>query len=108
MLEDEISQLQAGLAQYCSRHYVSPDELLGTWLDYPELTVRRRPDPRFTPNLAAESFLIHNGVNVFGEITCVAGRLDDLAEQGSWFVAAAMAGRPAQVPGQASEQEATE
>jgi hypothetical protein len=38
------------------------------------------------PNLAWESFLIHNGVNVFGDITCVTGLPEDLAQQGARFV----------------------
>lgn len=33
------------------------------------------------------SFLVDNGATVFGEIVCVAGRLDDLADQGPWFAA---------------------
>ncbi len=80
----EIARLRAGLDEFCARNRTDPDTLLATWLDYKELTVRRRHATE-PPNLAVESFLIHNGVNVFGDITCVAGRPEDLAEQGSWF-----------------------
>ncbi|MGQ0837494.1 hypothetical protein [Actinokineospora sp.] len=86
MGQAERNLLRAGLDQYCAGHQVSPEELLANWLDHPELTVRRRPGSTEQPNLAVESFLIHNGVNVFGEIVCVAGaRPEDLAAQGSWF-----------------------
>ena len=89
MTSEEIGRLRAGLDEFCVRHQTDPDTLLATWLDFSELTVRRRPDPGATPNQAVESFLIHNGINVFGDITCVAGRPEDLAEQGAWFVRAA-------------------
>lgn len=83
---DERARQRAGLDDYCTRHAVTPEELLATWLDRPDLTVRRRPGARTAPDLAVESFLIHNGVNVFGDIVCVAGRPEDLAAQGARFV----------------------
>ncbi len=86
MTSGEIERLRAGLDDFCASHHTDPDTLLRTWLDYEELTVRRRHDPGAVPNLAVESFLIHNGVNVFGEITCVAGRPEDLAAQGPQFL----------------------
>lgn len=82
----ERARLRAGLLEFCARYDVTPSALLATWCDYPELTIRRRPGAVAAPNLAVESFLIHNGVNVFGEIVCVAGRAEDLAAQGAWFV----------------------
>ena len=81
----ELERLRAELLGYCDRHGVTPEELLKTWTGHPDLTVRRRPGSAETPNRAAESFLIHNGINVFGDIVCVAGRADDLARQGPWF-----------------------
>lgn len=81
----ECARLSAGLAEYCARRQVSPAALLATWMDFPDLLVRRTPGSATAPNLAVESFLIHNGVNVFGEIVCVAGRPADLAAQGPWF-----------------------
>lgn len=62
--------------------------MVKTWLDYPQLTVRRLPGAPEASDLAVESFLIYNGVNVFGEIVCVAGRPEDLAQQGPQFVPA--------------------
>ncbi len=88
MTGGEIDRLRAVLDAFCASHQTDPDTLLATWQDFSELTVRRRHDPAATPNLAVESFLIHNGVNVFGDIVCVASRPEDLASQGAWFVRA--------------------
>ena len=82
----EIADLHRELLTFCAEHQVGPDALLEKWLDYPELTARRRQDAGTPPNLAVESFLIHNGVNVFGDIVCIAGRPEDLAQQGAQFV----------------------
>jgi len=86
MTAGEIAGLQAELLAFCAGHQIDPDTLLENWLDYPELTVRRRRDAVTRPNLAVESFLIHNGVNVFGDIICIPGRPEDLAAQGPGFV----------------------
>lgn len=85
MADAERTLIRAGLDAFCARHQITPGQLLEQWQTHPELTVRRRPKASESPDLAAESFLIHNGVNVFGEIVCVAGRPEDLARQGPWF-----------------------
>lgn len=86
MSEPERRALRAGLDEFCSRHGVDPATLLLKWETYPELTVRRRPRCGEPANLAVESFLIHNGVNVFGDLVCVPGsRPSDLADQGERF-----------------------
>ncbi|HUZ39389.1 MAG TPA: hypothetical protein VMV17_23955 [Streptosporangiaceae bacterium] len=82
----EIADLHRELLTFCAEHQLGPDALLEKWLDYPELTARRRHDAGTPPNLAVESFLIHNGVNVFGDIVCIPGRPEDLAQQGAQFV----------------------
>lgn len=87
MTPAEVSAYRAGLQEFCTRREVDPQTLLSAWQDFPELTVRRRHDTSTPPNLPVESFLIHNGVNVFGEIVCVAGRPEDLALQGPQFAA---------------------
>lgn len=84
----EREGLRERLLAWCDRHAVTPDLLVKTWLDYPQLTVRRRPGASEVADLAVESFLIHSGVNVFGDIVCVAGRPEDLAQQGRQFVPA--------------------
>ncbi len=86
MSDAEIAALHRELLVFCAEHQVDPEVLLEKWLDYPELTVRRRRDAATSPNLAVESFLIHNGVNVFGDIVCIPGRPEDLAQQGAQFV----------------------
>lgn len=79
----------AELGDFCLKHSVSPSALVGTWQEYPELTVRRRPGAVEPPNLAVESFLIHNGVMVFGDLVCVPGANQaDLADQGVRFTRA--------------------
>ena len=88
MLSHEIAGLHAELTDFCAGHGVDPDTILVTWLDYPELTVRRRHDTSIPPIRAVESFLIHNGVNIFGDIVCVPGRREDLVMQGAMFVPA--------------------
>ncbi|MGH8931016.1 MAG: hypothetical protein ACRDZO_10435 [Egibacteraceae bacterium] len=87
LCEPEIAERVAQLEQYCAAHGITPDRLLKSWEERGDLTVRRRPGATEAPNLAVESFLIHNGVNIFGDIVCVAGRrLEDLAAQGPQFV----------------------
>ena len=81
----EIATLVAGLELFCLRHAVSPEHVLNRWESFAELTVRRRPAAVESPNLAVESFLVHNGVNIFGDIVCVPGRPEDLAAQGPQF-----------------------
>lgn len=74
------------LAEFCRTRLVSPAELLYRWAEFPELLVRRRPEVGAAAHRSVESYLIHNGVNIFGDITCVAGRPEDLALQGPQFV----------------------
>lgn len=90
----ERASLRERLLDWCDRHAVTPDLLVKTWSDYPQLTVRRRPEAVEVPDLAVESFLIHSGVNVFGDIVCVAGRPEDLVQQGRQFAPAGAAAGP--------------
>lgn len=92
--ENEIEQRLSALDAFCVRHDVSAEILVASWQDYKELTVRRRQDRFQSRDLAVESFLIHNGVNVFGDIVCVAGRPEDLAQQGARFAPQPSADRP--------------
>ena len=84
--EREVSLCCDDLVEFCRARAVSPADLLARWEDFPELLVRRRPEPGAPPHRSVESFLIHNGVHVFGDITCAAGRPEDLALQGPQFV----------------------
>lgn len=60
----ECGRLRARLLTFCALRGVSPAELLTTWEEHPELTVRRRPGAVERPEPAVESFLIHNGIDV--------------------------------------------
>ncbi|MEV0084474.1 hypothetical protein [Saccharopolyspora sp. NPDC050642] len=89
MDDAERRRFLAALLEFCAEHRVEPDELLENWLKYPELTVRRTLAPeeaRPVANIPVESFLIHNGVNIFGDLVCLPGRPEDLRDQGARFV----------------------
>lgn len=64
--EAEVLVLRAALLDFCDEHGVTPGQLCERWQDFPELTARRNPDAGRRPRLAVESFLVHNGVNLFG------------------------------------------
>lgn len=84
--EREVSLRCDDLVEFCRARAVSPADLLARWEDFPELLVRWRPEPGAPPHRSVESFLIHNGVNVFGDTTCVVGWPEGLALQGPQFV----------------------
>ena len=86
MDDPEVQVLLEALRAFCAQHDLTPEELLQRWEEFPELMVRKQPQNGAFPNRAVESFLIHNGVNVFGEIKCVSGSAEDLIEQGVRFV----------------------
>jgi len=80
--DEEIEANLASLRQFCRNHRTEPAYLVTHWQEFPELTTRR--DGRATghrPLPAIESFLIHNGVNVFGDLVCVPKNADDLRQQ---------------------------
>lgn len=84
----ERSRYLSALREFCAKHQVEPAELIERWLSFPELTVRRQLPWRQAAaraNPAVESFLIHNGKNIFGDLVCLPGRADDLRDQGHRF-----------------------
>lgn len=85
MSEDERDAHRASLLRFCATHDTDPDTLLARWQEYPDLTLRRRHGSA-PPQLAVESFLVHNGVNVFGDIVCMPRTPEQLAAQGKRFV----------------------
>lgn len=76
------------LTAYCSRHGTTPAQLLESWESHADLRIRREfpgvavRDPVV---LAVESFLVHNGINIHGEIVCVPASAAELADQGAQF-----------------------
>lgn len=71
MSAPEIARRVDELQEYCDRAGITPAKLLWSWEERYDVTARRRPDATERPDKAVESFLIHNGVNVFGEIAVV-------------------------------------
>ncbi|HEX6359604.1 hypothetical protein [Actinophytocola sp.] len=84
--DEIIVRYHAELVTFCRARAITPAVLLRTWQDFPELTVRRRPDACEEPRLGLESFLIHNGVNIFGDLVCLPGCPEDLRAQGTRFL----------------------
>lgn len=78
----------AALRRFCESRGTDPASLLAGWESHPELTLRRRYRATGQPNLSVESFLIHNGINVFGDIVCVPKTPAQVREQGAEFVVA--------------------
>jgi hypothetical protein len=88
MDDDERARMRNQLLTFCAVRGLRPAELLDRWEEHPELTVRRHPGATELPDPAVESFLVHNGIDVFGEIVCVDGQPADLATPGKQNVAA--------------------
>lgn len=92
----EVEARQAALLQFCRAHGCTPGTLVAACRDGPErlqrqahyLTLASASPAR----LIVQSFLIHNGVNVFGEIVCMPATPAQVrAEQGAGWVAAGAA-----------------
>lgn len=72
------------VATFCTAAGTSPDALLAAARDdlAPVLTAAEEQGA----SLVVQSFLIHNGLNVFGAIVCMPRTTDQLAEQGGRWV----------------------
>jgi hypothetical protein len=78
----EVAARLAAVREFCRRHDTDPDTVLSGWTSYDELTVRRRSGAMARDaNLVMESFLVHNGINVFGDLVCVPRSTEHLREQ---------------------------
>jgi hypothetical protein len=77
----EIEARVAALHTFCAGHDTEPAEVLAHWDRYGELTARRDRAGGHEPDTVVESFLIHNGVNVFGDLVCIPKNADDLRQQ---------------------------
>lgn len=76
---EEIDERVAQLEAVCRHHGITPATLLVSWEERASLTDRRRSGTGERPSVVVESFLIHNGVNVFGEAA-----VRSLARSGAW------------------------
>lgn len=84
------------LLTFCQAQGCAPHELVAACREGPERLERRAAYlalARATPaNLVVQSFLVHNGVNVFGEIVCMPATPAQLrAEQGAHWAGAGAA-----------------
>lgn len=72
------------LATVCTAAGTSPDALLAAARDDLALVLTTAGEQG--ASLVVESFLIHNGLNVFGAVVCMPRTADQLAEQGERWV----------------------
>jgi len=97
---DEIAQRVGRLLRFCACEGISPEFIVqqcrygadrGLWR---KLYLGRTPDPE--TNRVLQSFLIHNGVNTFGEIVCMPATSTAVTnEQGTqWDLAGRARGEP--------------
>jgi hypothetical protein len=72
------------LLQFCAEQRVSPQILIDECRDGPDRIARRAYSltaaRRTKMNLVVQSFLVHNGINVFGEIVCMPATVKLLIE----------------------------
>jgi hypothetical protein len=71
----EIADRLDVLMQFCAAQGVSPQDMIDECRHGPDRMARRtlylRAARETQANLVVQSFLIHNGVNVFGELLCM-------------------------------------
>jgi len=71
----EIAARLSILLQFCSRQSVSPARMIDECRYCPDRNARRNfylKMARNSPaNLVVQSFLVHNGINIFGDLICV-------------------------------------
>ena len=81
----EITEKVELLLQYCIAQQISPERLVNECRYSPDRIVQRTFYLNATHgakvNLVVQSFLIHNGINVFGELVCMPDTLKSLVEE---------------------------
>jgi hypothetical protein len=72
------------LLQFCTEHQVSPERLVNECRYGPDRLAQRafylNLKNRTKMNLVLLSFLVHNGINVFGELVCMPATIKSLVE----------------------------
>jgi hypothetical protein len=72
---DEIAERVEVLMRFCAGQGASPDDIIDECRRGPDRMARRtfylRAAHASEANLVVQSFLIHNGINVFGELVCM-------------------------------------
>lgn len=73
--QNEVTEKVELLLQFCAEHQVSPERLINECRCGPDRLEKRtfylNAVRRTKMNLAVQSFLVHNGINVFGELVCM-------------------------------------
>jgi hypothetical protein len=87
----EIAERLDVLQRFCAEQRVSPQRMIDECLQGPDRMARRAfylSAARNSPaNLIIQSFLVHNGINVFGELVCIPGTTQAiLKEQGEQWL----------------------
>lgn len=83
----EIAEKMDMLLRFCANHAVSPERMIEECRLGPDRMARRAfylgAARKTQANLVIQSFLVHNGINVFGELVCMPGTTESLErEQG--------------------------
>jgi len=80
----EVTEKVDLLLQFCAEQQVSPERLINECYCGPNRMAQRAfylNAVRFTKmNLVVQSFLVHNGINVFGELVCMPDTMKRLIE----------------------------
>jgi hypothetical protein len=84
---EEVAEKVKLLFEFCAEHQVCPERLIDQCRHGPDRMARRasylNAARRTKMNLAVQSFLVHNGINVFGELICMPRTAKSIiAEQG--------------------------
>jgi hypothetical protein len=82
---EEITEKVDLLLQFCAEQRVSPERLVNECRYGPGGIAQRAfylsAARRTKMNLVVKSFLVHNGINVFGELICMPGTVKSLIEE---------------------------
>jgi hypothetical protein len=80
----EVTEKVDLLLQFCAEQPVSPERLINECRDGPDRMEKRAlylsAARRTKMNLVVQSFLVHNGINVFGELVCMPATVKLLIE----------------------------
>jgi len=81
----EIAEKLETLLDFCARLATSPERLLEECRFAPDRMARREfylgAARNTLADLVVKSFLIHNGINVFGELVCMPGTAESIEKE---------------------------
>jgi hypothetical protein len=87
----EIAERLEVLLEFCAERAVSPERMIEECRCAPDRSQRREfylsAAHNTKANLVVQSFLVHNGINVFGELVCLPNTVEGIMkEQGNQWV----------------------